>query len=103
MAFIPFVVREPLDQRAAILVQLGVNTAQAYNHWAGKSLYPSNSTDSVPAVKVASTPLPRLEMSNANSRVAVLLGLGLIRFLERHGYDVACTDRRLTPIASHGR
>jgi len=48
-SFIPFVVREPARRgavgarRAPILIQLSVNTWQAYNNWGGKSLYDFNS------------------------------------------------------------
>lgn len=92
IAFVPFVVRAPLDRRAAILVQMPVTTAQAYNNWGGKSLYPSNSTDEVPAVKVTfDRPFPSWHEANLNARWPFIWDLQLIRFLEREGYDVAYT------------
>ena len=92
MAYVPFVVRPPLDRRADILVQLGVNTAQAYNHWGGKSLYPSNSTQLQPAVKVSfQRPFNSWRWANLNSRWPFSWDYQLVRFLERHGYDVAYT------------
>jgi hypothetical protein len=48
---VPFVVRALPGDEAPTLVQTPVNTTQAYNHWGGKSLYDSNSTGSVAAVK----------------------------------------------------
>src|SRR2546423_3805860 len=39
-----FVVRPPPARRSTILVQVPVNTWQAYNQWGGKSLYEINST-----------------------------------------------------------
>ena len=92
MAYVPFVVRAPLDERAAILVHMGVNTAQAYNHWGGKSLYPSNSTDREPAVKVSfDRPFEAWRWANANSRWPFSWDYQLTRFLEREGFDVAYT------------
>jgi hypothetical protein len=92
MASVPFVVRPPLDRRADILVQMGVNTAQAYNHWGGKSLYPSNSTQQQPAVKVSfERPFNAWPWANINSRWPFTWDYQLVRFLERHGYDVAYT------------
>ena len=51
-AYVPFVVRAAPGRHAQILVQVPVNTWQAYNPWGGKSLYPFNSTDGISAVKV---------------------------------------------------
>jgi N,N-dimethylformamidase beta subunit-like protein len=44
---VPFIVRAPVGNRAAILVQASVSTWQAYNNWAGKSLYAAGSTQVV--------------------------------------------------------
>ncbi|HXS46600.1 MAG TPA: N,N-dimethylformamidase beta subunit family domain-containing protein [Solirubrobacterales bacterium] len=91
-AFVPFVVRAPLDRRADILVQMPFTTAHAYNHWGGKSLYPSNSSDEVPAVKVSfDRPFPSWHDANLNARWPFVWDIQLIRFLEREGYDVAYT------------
>ncbi|HEX8050664.1 MAG TPA: N,N-dimethylformamidase beta subunit family domain-containing protein, partial [Solirubrobacterales bacterium] len=92
VAYVPFVVRAPLDRRADVLVQMPVTTAQAYNHWGGKSLYPSNSTDGVPAVAVSfDRPIPTWHEANLNARWPFAWDLQLLRFLEREGYDVAYT------------
>src|SRR5262249_24567785 len=50
---VPFVVKAPPGQNAAILVQAPVNTWQAYNPWGGKSLYNFNSTHTHQAYKVS--------------------------------------------------
>ena len=42
---VPLVVRGAPGDAAAILVQVPVNTWQAYNPWGGKSLYTYNSTE----------------------------------------------------------
>ena|GEM_PF-2258482 len=92
IAFVPFVVRESLDRRADILVQMPVSTAQAYNNWGGKSLYPSNSSDETPAVKVTfDRPFPPWHEANLNARWPFIWDVQLIRFLEREGYDVVYT------------
>ncbi|HEY6549886.1 MAG TPA: N,N-dimethylformamidase beta subunit family domain-containing protein [Solirubrobacterales bacterium] len=92
IAFVPFVVRAPLDERADILVQMPFTTAHAYNHWGGKSLYPSNSSDQVPAVKVSfDRPFPSWHDANLNARWPFIWDIQLLRFLEREDYDVAYT------------
>lgn len=88
-ALVPFVVRRPLDQPGVLLAQTGVNTSQAYNHWGGKSLYVSNSTDEVAAAKVSfDRPVLDWDQANLNARAPFHYDLELIRFLEREGYDV---------------
>ena len=90
--YVPFVVRAPLDRRADVLVQMPVTTAQAYNHWGGKSLYPSNSSDEVAAVAVSfDRPIPSWHEANLNARWPFIWDLQLVRFLEREGYDAAYT------------
>ncbi len=91
-ALVPFVVRSPLGEIARILVQQPVTTAQAYNHWGGKSLYTSNSTDGVAAVKVSfDRPYPAWSVANLNARWPFGCDYQLIRYLEREGFDVAYT------------
>lgn len=106
-AFVPFVVRERPGDRAACLVQMPVTTAAAYNHWGGKSLYASNSTDRVPAVKVTfDRPIPTWHEANLNARWPFIWDVQLVRFLEREGYDVAYTtdvDTHREPWSLHGR
>lgn len=91
-AFVPFVVRAPLERRADILVQMPVTTAAAYNHWGGKSLYPSSSSEEVQAVRVSfDRPLPSWHEANLNARWPFVWDFQLVRFLEREGYDVSYT------------
>ena len=80
------VVRGAPANRSAILVQVPVNTWQAYNPWGGKSLYTSNSTGNV-AAKTVSFDRPYSE----DVAVPVPFGLELqaMRFLERNGYDLS--------------
>ena len=104
-----FVVRAPSSRPAPILVEVPVNTWQAYNPWGGKSLYDDNSAggrgDRVSFERpFAPAYLQPLEWE-----------LHLLRFLEREGYDVAYqtdvdTHRdpasllryRLVIVAGHG-
>jgi hypothetical protein len=89
VALVPFVVRPAPGAEPAVLVQTPVNTLQAYNHWGGKCLYTSNSTDGVAAVKVSfDRPVPAWKGSNLNAKAPFHYDLPLIRWLEREGYDV---------------
>jgi hypothetical protein len=83
---VPLIVRAAPGDRAAILVQVPVNTWQAYNPWGGKSLYTFNSTDEVAAVKVS---LDRPYSENVQVKVPFGLELQAVRFLEREGADVS--------------
>ena len=84
-ATIPFVVRAPAARHAAVLVQVPVNTWQAYNGWGGKSLYSFNSSGNTPATRV-SFERPILETDILN--YPTTYEYPLVRFLEREGYDV---------------
>jgi hypothetical protein len=84
---IPFVVREGSDRSAAILVEVPVDTWQAYNAWGGKSLYDFNSTNLTPANHV-SFDRPYLWQA-AGSQPVSKWELPVVRFLEREGYDVS--------------
>lgn len=88
-----FVVRQALGAPPAdLLVQQPTNTAQAYNHWGGKSLYESNSSEGIPAVKVSYLrPYPPLKEANLNARWPFAYDVPLLRYLEREGVDVAYT------------
>jgi hypothetical protein len=110
---IPFIVREGADRRSPILVEVPVNTWQAYNSFGGKSLYDFNSTSLVPANRV-SFDRPYLWQA-AGSQPVSKWELPVVRFLEREGYDVsyatdADVDRnpallllhRLVIVAGHG-
>ncbi len=109
-----FVVREPLLRASAILVQVPVNTWQAYNSWAGKSLYGFSSEGGVAANRV-SFDRP-YTIDRAGSQASPLeWEIQVARFLERGGYDVSYqtdvdTDRdpgsllrhRLVMTVGHG-
>jgi hypothetical protein len=91
-AFVPFVMRPPTGAVADVLVQQPVTTAQAYNNFGGKSLYPSLSSDEVAAVKVTfDRPFPAWSEANLNARWPFVWDYQLLRFLEREGIDVAYT------------
>ena len=83
---VPLVVRGAPADHAAVLVQVPVNTWQAYNGWGGKSLYADSSTDGVAAVKVS---FDRPYGAAAPVQVPYMLELPAVRFLEREGYDVS--------------
>ncbi len=82
-SYIFFVVRE--DARpSTYLVQSSVTTFQAYNNWGGQSLYSYNS---VPKRAVA------VSFNRPYTVNPVLIGweYGMVRWLERSGYDVTYT------------
>jgi hypothetical protein len=100
------ILRSPPGQRAPVLVQVPVNTWQAYNVWGGKSLYDLGSPRGYhvsfdrPYARDAQTPLT--------------WELPIVRLLEQRGYDVSYqtdvdTDshpgsllgRRLVIVAGH--
>ena len=100
-AFQPFVVRPAGDRRSAILVQVPVNTWEAYNPWGGKSLYDSNSEDGAANRVSFERPLPRSYQPIWEWEIQ------LVRFLEREGYDVSYqtdldTDRDPASLLTHG-
>jgi hypothetical protein len=101
VTYVPLILRALPSRHSPILVQASVNTWQAYNPWGGKSLYAYNSTDHVPATHVSFN-RPYLTMAP----VPVQRGIGLVRFLERRGYDVSYTtdvdtDRRPRELKRH--
>jgi hypothetical protein len=51
--WVPFVVRAAKPSSKAIMVEIPVDTWEAYNNWGGKSLYAFNSAGKRPAVKVS--------------------------------------------------
>jgi hypothetical protein len=88
-ARIPFVVRALPGAIAPVLVQTPINTAQAYNHWGGKCLYVSNSTDQIAAVKVSfDRPVLSWDTANLNSRAPFTYEYPLLRWLERESFEV---------------
>lgn len=80
-----FVVRAPAARRSPILVQVPVNTWEAYNPWGGKSLYRFPLSDpGGPSTRVSfDRPLPLGAFQTWEWEIQ------LVRFLEQFGYDVA--------------
>lgn len=99
--YVPFIVRDPPGRRSQILVQVPVNTWQAYNPWGGKSLYPFNSTGQAPAARVSfDRPLAFTAQGPFDWEY------NLLRFLEREGYDLSYqtdldTDLRPESLLRH--
>lgn len=108
---VPFVVR-PATSAApkAVMVQIAVTTAQAYNAYGGKSLYAYNSTDGVPAVRVS---FDRPHTDPANEAYDQWQG-SFVRWLAREGVVAdfctsldlhrdasVLTGRRLLLLAGH--
>jgi hypothetical protein len=83
---VPLIVRGEPGNASAILVQVPVNTWQAYNPWGGKSLYTYNSTREIAASKVS---FDRPYSEDVLIPVPWALELPAVRFLEREGYDVS--------------
>ena len=87
---VPFIVREGQGvgvsegRRSAIVVQVPVNTWQAYNSWGGKSLYAYNSSDGVAAVRVSFN-----RPYNLFAQSLFTWEYQLVRFLERERFDVS--------------
>ena len=83
-AWAVFVVRAPSSYHSRILVQVPVNTWQAYNPWGGKSLYDHNSRNGSRAPSVSfDRPLAWTAQGPFEAEY------NLVRFLEREGYDVS--------------
>jgi len=82
--WVAFIVREPPSHHSQILVQVPVNTWQAYNPWGGKRLYNFNSSHGVAATRVSfDRPLAYTAQGPFEAEY------NLVRFLEREGYDVS--------------
>jgi hypothetical protein len=94
-----FVVHEPASTSGSrILVQVPVNTWQAYNQWGGKSLYDFFG----PRMYRVSFERPFGELAQS----PLWWEIQLVRFLEREGYDVsyqtdADTDRDPSSLLRH--
>lgn len=108
---VPFVVRAPVSQDSAILVQAAVNTWQAYNGWGGTSLYKDATGASCKGV---CTRVSFDRPYDPEAQDFWPFELPLVHFLEQSGYDVsyttdADTDRdpdellrhRLVVVAGH--
>jgi hypothetical protein len=86
-----------------MLVQVPVNTWQAYNQWGGKSLYPF-AVDGTRALRVSYDRPYDWYSRGAQSPLG--WELPLVRFIERQGYDVAYqsdvyTDAHPASLLSH--
>ena len=80
-AWTPLVVREPPNGRhAAILVQVPINTLEAYNDWGGKSTYVTH---------IAGPPATHVSFDRPFLDSLIGWEYPLVRFLENRGYDVA--------------
>jgi hypothetical protein len=99
--YVPFIVRDAPERHSQILVQVPVNTWQAYNPWGGKSLYPFNSSDLEPALRVSfDRPLAFTAQGPFDWEY------NMVRFLEREGYDLSYqtdldTDLRPESLLQH--
>ncbi len=81
------IVRDPPSRQSAILVQVPVDTWQAYNAWGGKSLYNDQSTGGRRATHVSFERPYRWEPQPGG--LPLEWEYPLVRFLERSGYDVS--------------
>ncbi len=86
--WVPFVVRAPVTQHSAILVQAAVNTWQAYNRWGGWSLYKDPAGD---ACKGVCTRVSFNRPYDPTTQNFWEYELPLVHFLEESGYDVSYT------------
>jgi hypothetical protein len=92
-----FVVRPLPTRRSTILVQVPVNTWEAYNNWGGKSLYEVNSTGGARAYMVSFD-----RPTAPGGQWPIVWEVPLVRFLEREGYDLAYqtdVDTHLSPAS----
>src|SRR5215469_1588258 len=99
---VPLIVRQsPAAPASAMLVQVPVNTWEAYNHWGGKSLYQFGT--GMHAVEVSfDRPFDQQLFYNMVTK----LELPWVRFLERNGIDVSYqtdvdTDRAPESLLHH--
>ncbi|HEY2772334.1 MAG TPA: N,N-dimethylformamidase beta subunit family domain-containing protein [Solirubrobacteraceae bacterium] len=83
---VPFVVRPLHPDPHGILVEVPVDTWQAYNNWGGKSLYAFNSSGKKPAVKV-SFDRP-FAYGDENLTFPVDFEYRYVQFLERSGFPL---------------
>jgi hypothetical protein len=82
---VPLIVRQsPAAPPSAVLVQVPVNTWEAYNPWGGKSLYQFGTSDHAAEVSF-DRPFDEREFHNMSTD----LELPWVRFLEREGVDVS--------------
>jgi hypothetical protein len=82
-----FIVRAAPGRSSPILVQVPVNTWEAYNGWGGKSLYDISSTDRRPANRVSFARPYAMDLPGAQGPLG--WELPLVWFLEHNRYDVS--------------
>ncbi len=87
-SYVPFVVRRRRGVTPApVMLQMPVTTAQAHNHWGGRSL--ACTDEGVAASKVSfDRPFPPLELAAPSARWPLWWDLPLLRFLESAGIDL---------------
>lgn len=98
------ILREPASHRSAILVQVPVNTWQAYNGWGGTSLYEFDYAHGERANHVSFDRPYAWKLQGGQS--PLVWELQTVRFLERSGYDVSYqtdvdTDRDPSSLLRH--
>jgi hypothetical protein len=99
---VPLIVRQsPAAPASAVLVQVPVNTWEAYNPWGGKSLYQFGTSRHAFEVSF-DRPFDQQEFHNMGTE----LELPWVRFLERNGIDVSYqtdldTDRAPRSLLRH--
>jgi len=81
------ILREPPAHRSAILVQVPVNTWQAYNGWGGLSLYEFDYSHGLRANHVSFDRPYSWKLMGGQS--PLVWEIQTVRFLERMGYDVS--------------
>lgn len=101
---VPFVVRATNAARDAVLVEVPVNTWEAYNNWGGKSLYSFNSSNGVPAAAVSFA--RPWGYGEPNLTFPVKFEYPMLRFLERSGFPLdyvtdVDVDRRPGRLLEH--
>lgn len=112
-AWYPFLVTPAPGSESAILVQVPINTWQAYNPWPGgslgRSLYGFNSAEGDAAAKVSfNRPLMRRTAKGDYYQEPVFTReVQAVRFLEREGFDVSYAgdgdvDANPAQLLSHG-
>jgi hypothetical protein len=82
-----YVIVRQRSSHSPMLVQVPVNTWQAYNGWGGKSLYPFSSINGQRAIRVSFN--RPFDWSLPGAQGPLGWELPLIRFIERNGYDVS--------------
>jgi DNA-binding beta-propeller fold protein YncE len=99
-AVVPLVVVD--DRPADLLVLLGAASAQAYNSWGGRSLYPDPDAPT-PVLRADAVSFDRPYATQGGGGDLLRFELPLIRFLERYDYDVTyATDLDVARAGAEG-